>query len=38
LAYCLKQLGKREMAAEVVEALLACDASDPLGVGQLLAG
>jgi hypothetical protein len=37
LAWCLKQLGKPEMAAEVVELLLACDPSDPLGVKNLLA-
>jgi hypothetical protein len=38
LAFCLRQLGKREMAKEVVEALLACDSSDPLGVkGWLIA-
>jgi hypothetical protein len=36
LAWCLMQLGKPEMAAEVVELLLACDASDPLGVAKLL--
>jgi hypothetical protein len=37
LAFCLKHLGKPEMAAEVVEALLACDPADPLGVAQLAA-
>jgi hypothetical protein len=31
------QLGKPEMAAEVVELLLSCDSSDPLGVKNLLA-
>ena len=36
LIYCLKNLGKRKMAAEVVEQLLRCDPSDPLGVGRLL--
>ncbi|MBI3838787.1 MAG: hypothetical protein HY288_12750 [Planctomycetia bacterium] len=35
LAWCLKQLGKGEMAAEVVEFLLRCDPSDPLGVKRL---
>ena len=37
LAWCLKQLDKREMAAEVVEQMLKCDPSDPLGVKSLLA-
>jgi hypothetical protein len=37
LAWCLVQLGKAEMAAEVVALLLTCDASDPLGVKNLLA-
>jgi hypothetical protein len=37
LAWCLNELGKddpakREQAVEVVERLLACDASDPLGL------
>jgi hypothetical protein len=36
LAYCLRELSKTEMAAEVVERLLACDPSDPLGVRTLL--
>lgn len=36
LAWCLKQLDKQEMAAEVVETMLRCDASDPLGVKNLL--
>ena len=36
LTYCLGQLGKREMAAEVVEQLLTCDPTDPLGVRGLL--
>jgi len=36
LAWCLKQLDKRAMAAEVVELLLACDPSDPLAVQGLL--
>jgi hypothetical protein len=33
LAWCLAELGKREMALEVVEFLLRCDPSDPLGLG-----
>ncbi len=37
LAWCLKELGKREMVAEVVEQMLACDATDPLGMKGLLA-
>ncbi len=37
LAWCLKQLGKPDMAAGVVELLLGCDPSDPLGVKNLLA-
>jgi hypothetical protein len=36
LAWCLKQLGKPGMAGEVVEQLLVCDPSDPLGVKNLL--
>ena len=32
LAYCLKQLDKREMLHDVVDTLLRCDPSDPLGV------
>ncbi len=36
LAYCLSQLGKRQMAAEVVEQLVRCDPSDPLRVAALL--
>jgi hypothetical protein len=32
LAFCLRQLGKPEMTKEVVETMLACDSSDPLGV------
>ena len=35
LAWCLKQLGKREMAAEVVQVILQCDPDDPLGVQRL---
>lgn len=33
LAWCLAELGKREMALEVIEFLLKCDPSDPLGLG-----
>lgn len=32
LAWCLTELGKRDMALEVVENLLYCDPSDPLGL------
>lgn len=32
LAWCLTELGKRDMALEVVEHLLYCDPSDPLGL------
>lgn len=32
LAWCLNELGKREMALEVVQRLLACDPADPLGL------
>ncbi len=35
LAWCLQQLGKRDMAAEVVKVILQCDESDPLGVKRL---
>ncbi len=38
LAWCLRQLGKHAMAAEVVEVMLGCDASDPLGIRDLLSG
>lgn len=38
LVYCLMQLGKAEMAAEVVETLLAADPTDPLAVRELAAG
>jgi hypothetical protein len=33
LAWCLAELGKREMALEVIEFLLRCDPSDPLALG-----
>ena len=36
LIYCLKKLDKRKMATEVVDVLVACDASDPLGLKALL--
>lgn len=36
LAFCLKQLGKEQMAREVVELTLRCDPGDPLGMSQLL--
>ena len=36
LAYCLRELGKPALAAEVVSRLVACDPSDPLGVRSLL--
>ena len=35
LASCLHQLGKGEMAGEVVAFVLQCDPSDPLGVKRL---
>jgi hypothetical protein len=38
LAYCLKHLGKPEMAQEVVSLVLRCDPDDPLGVRKLLGG
>ncbi len=37
LAWCLLQLGKPEMAAEVVAVCTNCDASDPLRIRALLA-
>jgi hypothetical protein len=36
LAWCLKEMNKPELAAEVVETMLGCDPSDPLGVRDLL--
>jgi hypothetical protein len=36
LAFCLRELGKSALAAEVVARLMACDPSDPLGVRKLL--
>jgi hypothetical protein len=36
LAWCLKQLGKAEMAAEVAARILACDPSDPLRIQQIV--
>ena len=35
LAFCLRELGKAALAADVVARLLACDPSDPLGVRQV---
>ena len=32
LAWCLNELGKRELALEVVAELLRCDPTDPLGL------
>jgi hypothetical protein len=32
LAWCLHELGRRDMALEVVEHLLRCDPTDPLGL------
>jgi hypothetical protein len=34
LAWCLAEIGKRDMALEVVEQLRRCDPSDPLGLGE----
>ena len=36
LIYCLKELGKLEMAGEVIQRLLAFDPSDPLAMRSLL--
>lgn len=36
LAWCLHELGKREMALEPLQTLLACDPSDPLGLAEML--
>jgi hypothetical protein len=36
LAHCLVTLDKRDLAAEPLEILLACDATDPLGLGEFL--
>ena len=38
LAYCLVRLGKAELAAEVVAAMLACDRNDPLRIQDVLHG
>jgi hypothetical protein len=35
LIWCLKQLHKPEMASEVIEQLVRCDPSDPLGITKL---
>jgi hypothetical protein len=36
LAWCLRELDKPDMAAEVVATALACDPSDPLGIARLM--
>jgi hypothetical protein len=36
LAYCLRELSKADLAAQVVARLLACDPSDPLGIRGML--
>lgn len=36
LAFCLKELGKQSMCADVVQLLLRCDPSDPLAVSTFL--
>ena len=36
LVYCLKELGKLDMAREVVDVLRHCDPTDPLGLGSML--
>ncbi len=36
LTYCLLQLQKPEMAAEIVELALRCDSSDPLAIAALM--
>ncbi len=36
LAFCLRELGKPELLADVVNRLLECDPSDPLGVRGFL--
>lgn len=38
LAWCLMQLQKPDLAAEVVELALACDPSDPLAIAALRQG
>lgn len=35
LVHCLLELGKKKMAAEVIDRLVQCDATDPLGVRSL---
>jgi len=37
LAWCLRELDKSQMAREVLDVVLRCDPSDPLGVKSLLA-
>jgi hypothetical protein len=36
LVWCLLQLGKPDMAAEIVAATIACDPSDPLKIADLM--
>ncbi len=36
LAWCLDQLGKPQMAIEVLEMLLKCDGDSPLGLEEML--
>ncbi len=36
LAWCLTQLGKQDMGAEVVAQMLQCDPSDPLRIGDVI--
>ena len=38
LVYCLVQLDRQRIAREVVEQLLRCDPTDPLGVRALITG
>jgi hypothetical protein len=35
LVHCLLKLAKKKMAAEIIDRLLQCDATDPLGVREL---
>ncbi|MCH8921817.1 MAG: hypothetical protein IIA67_01575 [Planctomycetes bacterium] len=37
LAHCLRQLGREELAREIVERALRCDPSDPLGLRGIIA-
>ena len=36
LAYCLKELGRPELAREVIDQLLHCDPTDPLGLAKIV--